>query len=238
MTMSENDPQPVSDDEALRKRLLNRIAVAGVIIVGLLAGLAAFDALVNPGPPQKQAKPEEPAPPPIKPLAEAKPELPAPPAELPAEKPVETPHEPPAVPEQSAAPEPPPLPEPKQERPLTKPATARPAMHKPTQTPVAAESDETPTAAPQAKEAPAHAAPGPIARAVAAARHYILQLGVFSNPVNAEELRAKLSQNGIPAQIESRVQVGPFATRKEAEETRQKLIALGIEPGIVVTVKK
>jgi cell division protein FtsN len=235
--MTENNPQATSDDEALRKRLLNRIAVAGVVIVGLLAGLAAFDALNTPTPPQKQAKVEEAPPVPIsKPLAEAKPDAVVPALE---EKKGAIPTEP----ERTSAPEALPLPEPKEERPLTKPATAKRALlHK--QTPSAAvavaEPDQEPSAAAQSPTpTPApHTPVGPITRAVEAVRQYMLQLGVFSNPVNAEELRAKLSQNGIPAQIESRVQVGPFKTKKEAEETRQKLIALGVEPGIVLAVKK
>jgi hypothetical protein len=39
-----------------------------------------------------------------------------------------------------------------------------------------------------------------------------VQVGVFSNHTNAEELMQKLHEAGIPAQIESRVQVGPFAS--------------------------
>jgi len=58
-----------------------------------------------------------------------------------------------------------------------------------------------------------------------------VQLGVFNNVANAEELRAKLELNGIPSQIEARVQVGPFGSRQEAEEARQKLSGLGLEPG-------
>ena len=39
---------PAEDDDALRKRLLSRIAVAGVAIVGLLGGLAVVDSLNRP----------------------------------------------------------------------------------------------------------------------------------------------------------------------------------------------
>ena len=55
---------------------------------------------------------------------------------------------------------------------------------------------------------------------------------------SAEELRAKLELNGIPAQIEARVQVGPFANREEAEQMRDKLRKLGLEGGVLVATKK
>ena len=67
---------------------------------------------------------------------------------------------------------------------------------------------------------------------------FLLQLGVFNNTTNAEELRTKLELNGIPAQIESRVQVGPFKSRLEAEQVRNKLKQLGMEPGMLVATKK
>jgi len=227
--MSESETPAQDDVAALRKRLLNRVAVAGVIIVGLLAGLAAFDALTTHRPEPERA---EELPPP-KPLAQALPETPRA-AEAPAAEEKPTAEEKPAaaegkvqpaVPERSAAPEAAPLPEPKGVRPLTVPATPKQALH---------QLSPAPAPAPIA----AAPAPGTIAHAIAAARHYLVQLGVFSNPVNAEELRAKLEQNGIPARIESRVEVGPFATRREAEAARQKLVALGIAPGIIVTLKK
>lgn len=72
----------------------------------------------------------------------------------------------------------------------------------------------------------------------AAGGSYLLQLGVFHNTASAEELRATLELNGIPAQIESRVQVGPFANRAEAEQAREKLKKLGLEGGMLVTAKK
>ena len=49
--------EPHESDEALKKRLLSRIAVAGVLIVALLGGLAVVDALF--GPPQPKTPPEE-----------------------------------------------------------------------------------------------------------------------------------------------------------------------------------
>ena len=58
---------------------------------------------------------------------------------------------------------------------------------------------------------------------------FAVQAGVFADAQHAEELRAKLTLNGIPSTMEARVQVGPFKTREEAEAARQKLKALGVE---------
>lgn len=56
-----------------------------------------------------------------------------------------------------------------------------------------------------------------------------MQAGVFADPRRAEELHARLVLEGIPATIESRVQVGPFKDRAEAEAAREKLKAMGID---------
>ena len=56
-----------------------------------------------------------------------------------------------------------------------------------------------------------------------------LQVGVFSHPANAAELKTKLEADGIPVVIATRVQVGPFKSKKEAEEMRAKLKAMGME---------
>ena len=55
-----------------------------------------------------------------------------------------------------------------------------------------------------------------------------VQVGVFSHPANAAELKAKLEAQGIPVVIATRVQVGPFKSKKEAEEMRAKLKAMGM----------
>lgn len=67
---------------------------------------------------------------------------------------------------------------------------------------------------------------------------FSLQLGVFGNPANAEDLRRKLEQGGTPATLETRVQVGPFATRAEADAARTRLQRLGIADNIRITEKK
>jgi cell division protein FtsN len=58
---------------------------------------------------------------------------------------------------------------------------------------------------------------------------FALQAGVFADPRRAEELHAKLTLEGIPSTIEARVQVGPFKTKEEAEIAREKMKALGID---------
>lgn len=89
-----------------------------------------------------------------------------------------------------------------------------------------------PAAAPPAASSPA---------ATLAARpggNFLVQLGVFANVANAEELRASLAQQGIPAQLETRVQVGPFATRREARQAQEKLRQMGLGEGILMAAHK
>lgn len=67
---------------------------------------------------------------------------------------------------------------------------------------------------------------------------FVLQLGVFSNPVNAEELRSKLKMAGIPTQLETRVQVGPFSSKEEAVKIQEKLRQLGVGNGLLIAANK
>ena len=62
----------------------------------------------------------------------------------------------------------------------------------------------------------------------------MVQVGVFANHGNAEELRNKLVAAGIPTQVETRVQIGPFEDRKAAQAAQQKLKALGLDGGMIV----
>ncbi len=63
-------------------------------------------------------------------------------------------------------------------------------------------------------------------------------MGVFNNVDNAQELLRKLQQTGVPAQIETRVQVGPFKTRKEADEARAKLAEHGYDAGLLMAIRR
>jgi cell division protein FtsN len=94
----------------------------------------------------------------------------------------------------------------------------------------------TPARAPESRSATEPVAPAPApglsARQPAPPRlfsGYALQAGVFSDAHLAEELHAKLTLNGIPSTLETRVQVGPFKSREEADAARAKLKDLGID---------
>jgi len=87
--------------------------------------------------------------------------------------------------------------------------------------------------------APAKAAP-PLASAansVVAPAGFVVQVGVFTNPGNAEELRARLKAAGIATQVETRVQVGPFKSRQEAVAAQAQLKALGLDAGMVLPAR-
>ena len=129
----EQEPALTDDDDALRQRLLSRIAVAAVVIVGLLGSLAMFDALYAPEPPQKVAAV---SPPPVATPVVATPEVAKEPAaeEKPAAE-AETPTTPApqakVEAEHTTSPGAPPLAPLPPEKPLTKPATSRQAGIRP-----------------------------------------------------------------------------------------------------------
>jgi cell division protein FtsN len=81
-------------------------------------------------------------------------------------------------------------------------------------------------------------APVVSAASSAAAGNFFVQVGVFANPTNAEELRARLKAAGIPTQVETRVQVGPFNSRQEALAAQARLKSLGMDGGMVVPAKR
>ncbi len=267
--------QAPSADDQLRQKLLGRIAVAAIVIVGLLGSLAMFDALYGPATPTKVAS----APPlPATAPAPAAPVTPSEPAAAAATPPVtepastdtaraETPADgkaavpvpplvdntPPklaAAPATSVAPEgsrstgAPPLAPLPPEKPLTKPASPRQAAIRPSEPAAQA---VAPTTRPDAQRELARSqwsgsrgapASKPLSQPATAARQFALQLGVFNNLANAEDLRAKLELHGIPSTIEARVQVGPFKTREDVESAREKLKALGMDSGIMISLRK
>jgi DedD protein len=81
---------------------------------------------------------------------------------------------------------------------------------------------------PPAPAAAAAQAPPKAPAEAAAAKGYLLQLGVFSNYANAQALQAKLEQAGIKSYAETRVNVGPFQSKAEADQAMAKIRALGI----------
>ncbi len=70
-------------------------------------------------------------------------------------------------------------------------------------------------------------APAPVA--VRLVSGYIVQSGLFSDLALAEEWQGRLAQEGIPSTVEARLQIGPFKNRAEAEAARRKLGKLGID---------
>ncbi|MEW5893481.1 MAG: SPOR domain-containing protein [Pseudomonadota bacterium] len=109
-----------------------------------------------------------------------------------------------------------------------------PAPSEPPPPPVVGKLPPPSPAAPTARmtPAPAPAPTKPPASVVAPAAKggYVVQLGVFSNPDNARELVEKLRQQGIRAEMETRVLVGPFLNRAEAEKAQAELRKLGLTP--------
>lgn len=252
-------PMPETDstaDDALKQRLLARIAVAAVMVVALLGSLAVFDAIYAPSRPEPdkiaavpagseapattkpageppaavasaETKPAEPA---AGPVAEAKPEPAA------GAKPEEQ-----SVPEQTASTAAPPLQPLPAEKPLTRPASGRAVSIRSFEpVPPAASPAARPEPARELAQSPTPARPAPASRPISRSgeRQFALQMGVFGNLANAEDLRAKLELHGIPSRIEARVHVGPFATRQEADAARAKLKELGLEPGLLISVRK
>jgi DedD protein len=246
-TTDRNSMDLEGDDVALKKRLIKRVAAAAVLIAILLAGLAVLDNLNAPAP----VKTAEQAP--VLAVSEAKPADAKPEEkveEKPADKPVEQAQldeqkkveEVPSAPESSSSPA---APNKKGrpgrvERPLTKPAEPKLAMLKPSETVSAPKPAEPAAELVRPPRVPAPASRPLTQPLVPSARsgNFLLQMGVFSSTANAEELRAKLELNGIPSQIEARVQVGPFNTRAEVERMRDKLKQLGMETGMVVAVRR
>lgn len=224
------EPGPDDQDE-LKKKLVRRVGIAGVLIVVLLGGLTLLEDVLL----EKPAAPPAPgaaapAPPPAQ--AEAQ-KAEAPPAEEKQEeaKPAEEKKEEPrAEPEKTETPlAPAPVPEP------------RPASRVVIKPPAAAPAAPAKQAAPAKVEKVEPAAPMPAPKADPAAvlaRSYRLQMGVFTSASNAEELHAKLEKAGIPSYVESRVHVGPFKTQKEADAARRKLKELGLGPGLLIPPQK
>ncbi|MEC5387465.1 SPOR domain-containing protein [Uliginosibacterium sp. H3] len=102
---------------------------------------------------------------------------------------------------------------------------------------VAAASSAAAVKAPAPVVTPAPAKAPTAAASASAAGDFFVQVGVFANPGNAEELRARLKGAGIPTQVETRVQVGPFNTRQEAVAAQARLKSLGMDGGMVVPAR-
>lgn len=86
--------------------------------------------------------------------------------------------------------------------------------------------------------------PDPVAQsvsepiAVAAARGYGINVGLFADPANARRALVRIRQAGVPARIDTlqlergqrtRVRAGPFANRAQAEQAAARIKALGLD---------
>lgn len=239
-TPIESDP---ASEDALKKRLLRRLVAAGVVLAGLISSLLIFDSINAPEPPPARMATAPPVSPPQATTRE-------PVKEAPAD--VDKTAPPPAkadesIAERSALPDTPSMQALPGEKPLTKPVTGRLAMLRSAE-PSQPAASHVEAARELARPGQSPAASGaasrpPEPRAASrpptevAARPFGLQLGVFTNLANAEEMRAKLAQIGIPATIEARVHAGPFASRAEADAARVKLKEHGISDSLLITMK-
>ena len=224
----------------VKRKLAWRMGFAGLMIVGLLGALALFDRLSTPG--ESEATPPQfTEPVPVAKKVVTQPVTPAEPAAEPAKQAPPPPPAPAPAPEASAAPVD--KSAPRSDRPPRPEVTAQPT---PPRTPAvpsgraaapaappAASSTKAASTAPTRSEPSAARSEAPIAAESPAPSRllsgYALQAGVFADPRRAEDLHARLVLEGIPATIESRVQVGPFQNRAEAEAMREKLKALGVD---------
>ena len=232
------DNETPADAVEVKRKLAWRMGLAGLMIVGLLGALALFDRLSTPS--ESEATPPQfTEPVPVAKKVITQPVTPAEPAAEPA-----TPAPPPPAPAPEATAAPVDKSAPRSDRPPRPEVAAQPALPRASTVPAApagraasaapatSTTSATPARATRAEapatrsEAPAAAEPPAPPRLFSG---YALQAGVFADPRRAEDLHARLVLEGIPATIESRVQVGPFKSRAEAEVMRDKLKALGVE---------
>lgn len=213
----EPKPQPATEPDATKKRLLARVGVAGLLIVVLIAVLALFESYskreLAPTSAVTQAPiPIAPSAPPAVQSAERPIGTPAPPAEQPAGKEADFKQamEPPAEPEDTAAPT----------------LAPRPSQRRKA---AAAASRFVPAGGPEEAAVIQPPRPSP-----ALAAGFVIQLGVFTNVSNAEELHARLTRSGIPSQIEARVFAGPFKSKEDAEAAQAKLKSVGLHAGLLL----
>ena len=245
--MSKAKPEAVST--TLRGQMLRRAGIAGGLIVVLLVALAWFES-------QQRAEDDRTPPPMV--MAPPPPEVPSP-AEAPplvGASPMPSAAEvesmvaaegsqgagadagvQPASVDITAAPQVSATPERVDETPPAKVGKPRLVLKgedaPPRQAPT--EADAAPPPPPVAKATPAPApAAAPAAEPSAMRKAYMVQLGVFAAPGNAEALHEKVAALGIESHIESRVVVGPFKDRAAADAAREKLRKSGLGKGLVI----
>lgn len=62
---------------------------------------------------------------------------------------------------------------------------------------------------------------------------YMIQVGVFTSPANAQALQKQLQRAGIEAHLETRVQLGPFKDKHDADKALARARKLGINAVLV-----
>ncbi len=211
----EHDPADglVENDDVRRKALL-RLGVAGVVTAAALAGLWWLDQ--GGDAPGKAVTATPPSPIVSAPLQTSPP--PPPTDEAATETPDSAPEEAEAEPATGEA--------------VASGATAR------TETATPPARQEAPPPPPRVNNAPrlppvaappSLPAPPPARPALSLGEPYLVRAGIFSDPARARELVERLHQQGIRAQMETRVHLGPFANREEAEKAQATLRKLGIK---------
>jgi DedD protein len=230
-------PQPLDQETAeIKKRAMIRLGIAIGLVALAVAILTLLGRHKTETPPVATETPatitapaEPPAPPepvpeaaPPAPVVEAAPVLPAAPQAQPVAPAAvtATPPPPPEVINNKRVPAKP-LPSMKVEAPA-KPAAPPPAPAAP------AKAATPPPPAPTKPAEVAKPAPAP-----AAPKGYVVQLGVFSNFANAQQLQQRLLQNGIQSTTETHVIVGPFLNKAEADIAQAKIRTMGIGAVVV-----
>jgi DedD protein len=66
-----------------------------------------------------------------------------------------------------------------------------------------------------------------------AGKAYLIQVGVFTSPANAQALQKQLKRAGIDARLETRVQLGPFKDKRDADKALARARKLGINAVLV-----
>ena len=69
--------------------------------------------------------------------------------------------------------------------------------------------------------------------ALVAGKAYMVQVGVFTSPANAQALQKQLKRAGIESRLETRVQLGPFKDRRDADKALARAKRLGINAVLV-----
>lgn len=102
----------------------------------------------------------------------------------------------------------------------------------PTPPPPQVLNNETLLAPPRATGATPSARPAE-KTAMVPGKAYMVQVGVFSLPANAQALQKQLQREGFESHLETRVQLGPFKNKRDADKELARARKLGIDAVLV-----